>query len=267
MTKKSSQKSGHLISTDQIDLLFTRATHAMQAKDWAGAITICNRLLRYLAKKSPDRAAALYYMGTAFSMTQEFENAYQALSEAISITPENALLWFNRGIADRYLFLTGLSVRDLEKALSLNKDETLSENFVKEFQFSQKIAQSEMADRGDSFTLEELIVQQENFHQGNKLMYQKKWTEAELAFRNVIKMGDCLASPNGNLGVCLMMQRRFDEAEAAFKHALELDKDYEMANQNLAILEKVKNGMPMPDFRISEPFKGKVKSSVTYLEG
>jgi len=91
----------------------------MKIEDWQGVIENCQRLLRVLPKKSSERAEALAYLGNAYAMQQEFEAAYQALSEALTITPQDAFLWFNRGLTDRYLVLLGQSVRDLEKAVLL----------------------------------------------------------------------------------------------------------------------------------------------------
>jgi len=263
MSKKGAQKtSGNLINPAQINQGFAMATLAMQSEDWKGAIEICKRLLRYLPKNSKLRAEALTYQATAYGMQQEFTLAYQTLSEALTITPEDGLLWYNRGVTDRFLSLAGLSVRDLEKAVVLTQEPDLLRKFKSELKFSQKIAQSELSSRPKGFTLDQLIEQQEYFYRGNALMLQRKWSEAELAFRSAIQMSDGLPNPQGNLGNCLMMQGRLDEAEAALKRALGIDKKYDLARQNLKVLEGVRNGDPLPTLQMNEPFKGKTKVSM-----
>ena len=263
MGKKRKLKTTNITSSTQINMWFAMATESMKIKDWDGVIQICKQILLHLPKKSNDRADALSYLGNAYAMQQEFGAAYQALGEALTITPKDAFLWFNRGLTDRYLSLTGQSVRDLEKAVSLLQDTTMLRKFRDELRFSEKIAQSELSIRHKGFTLEQLIQQQEYFYQGNNLMLERKWAEAEQAFKNAIMMSDCLPNPQGNLGICLMMQRRFDEAEVALKRALEIDKKYDLAKQNLKILADVKTGGPLPDFTFTEPFKGKTKVSMT----
>lgn len=263
MGKKRKLSATNTASSAQVSIWFDMATESMQIKDWEGVIEICKQILLHLPKKSKDRADALSYLGNAYVMMQEFRSAYQALSEALTITPKDAFLWFNRGLTDRYLSLTGKSVRDLEKALSLLQDTTMQRKFRDELRFSEKIAQSELSTRHKGFTLEQLIQQQEYFYQGNSLMLERKWAEAEQAFKNAIMMSDCLPNPQGNLGICLMMQRRFDEAEMALKRALEIDNKYDLAKQNLKILADVKMGGPLPDFTFTETFKGKTKVSMT----
>ena len=265
MVKKKGSNYSSGVTKSQIDLWFARATFAMQAEDWEVVIEICARLLRYLPKKSADRADALSYMANAYGMLQKFELAYQALCEALIITPNDSVLWFNRGLTDRFLTLIGQSVRDLEKAISLLQNPETLPMYKEELLTSEKMAQVEISLRYKGFTLDQLIEQQEYFHQGNALMMQRNWLDAEKTFRNAIQMCDCLPNPQGNLGVCLLMQKRFDEAEAALKRALKIDKKYKIAKQNLLILEKVKKGAPLPDFKMNEPFKGKIKVSSTYI--
>lgn len=266
MGKKGRNRTTSITPPAQVGIWFALATESMQNKDWESVIEICKRILLHLPKKSTDRADALSYLGNAYAMQQEFGSAYQALSEALTITPKDAFLWFNRGLTDRYLSLTGQSVRDLEKAVFFLQDKIMQRKFGDELKFSEKIAQSELSTRHSGFTLDQLIQQQEYFYQGNSLMLERKWEEAEHAFKNAIMMSDCLPNPQGNLGICLMMQRRFDEAEIALKRALEIDKKYDLAKQNLKILADVKTGGPLPDFAFTEPFKGKTKVSMTILK-
>jgi tetratricopeptide (TPR) repeat protein len=263
MGKKGKLRTTNTISHAQISKWFAMATESMQIKDWNGVIEICKRILLHSPKKSTDRADALSYLGNAYAMKQEFGAAFQALSEALTMTPADAFLWFNRGLTDRYLSLTGQSVRDLEKAVSLLQDTTMLRKFKDELKFSENIVRTELSTRNKGFTLEQLIKQQEYFYQGNSLMLERKWAEAEHAFKNAIIMSDCLPNPQGNLGICLMMQRRFDEAEAALRRALEIDKKYALAKQNLKVLDDVRSGGPLPDFTITEPFKGKTSVSMT----
>jgi tetratricopeptide (TPR) repeat protein len=263
MNKKSKQKTKNLINPQQISQWFAMATRAIQNEDWDTVIRTCKRILIYTPKKSTDRADALTYLANAYGMQENFNSAYQTLNEALTITPDEPLLWYNRGITDRYLFLIGQSVRDMEQAIRLNQDPEFKQKFEDALQTSKMLAKSELTLRPKEFTLDQLIEQQECFFQGNAWMLKGNWSEAEQYFRSAISMSDCLPSPQGNLGICLMMQRRYDEAKTAMKRALEIDNKYDLAKQNLKILENVRNGAPLPPFQISQPFKGNANVSMS----
>ena len=259
--KKNKHKPSGLIGSDQVGLWFDQAYQAILDEDWDRAIRICKRIMVYFPPKSKERGNALAILANAYLLQHEFESAYQALSEALSMAPEEADFWYNRGIVDRFLFLIGQSVRDFEQALLLTSIPIMAIKIKEELKVSEKLAQSELSLRKKGFTIDQLIDQEEYFHQGSLFMQENKWEDAEQAFRNAINMSDCLPNPQGNLGICLLMQRRFEEAERALKRALEIDKNYDLARQNLQILEEVKNGDPLPYLKMNEPFKGKVKIS------
>ena len=112
--------------------------------------------------------------------------------------------------------------------------------------------------RGRGFTIEQLIEQQELFNLGVRQMAEKRWQEAEQTFRRVIAMADVLPQPNGNLGIMLLMQRRWDESEAALRRALEIDPEYQLARDNLALLDKTRKTGKFPEqFKITSPFDDK----------
>ena len=238
----------------------------MFKKDYVGAVDTCQRLLNYLPQKAQQRAEALYYLATAQSMLQNFPQAYEAYTEALSVTPEDAQLWYNRGLASRFTARTGQSVRDFERAIELNKNPALTRQFAEELKFSRDLADKSRKMRGPNFTLDQLIEQEELFQSALDLMQSGKWEEAEKAFQRVIEMGDCLPQPWGNLGTCLIMQERYDEAEAALKRALEIDPRYAPAKQNLALLPETRRTGPPKMVGMLDPFKAsKVKQEITFV--
>ncbi len=264
--KRRKQKKGSSSQVQQVDKWISLANYQVYKGDYAGAVDTCQHLLSYLPQKAPQRAEVLDYLGTAQSMLQNFPQAYEAYTEALYITPQDAQLWFNRGMASRFTLRIGQSVRDYKRAVELNTNPKLAENFAEEWKASRELAEMAMKLRGPDFTLDQLIEQEELFQRGIKLMEASKWKEAEYAFRRSIEMGDCLPQPWGNLGVSLIMQERYDEAEEALKRALEIDPKYTIAKQNLAALPETRRTGPPKMVGMTEPFKGsKLKQSITFI--
>jgi tetratricopeptide (TPR) repeat protein len=175
-------------------------------------------------------------------------------------------LLFNRGLSARFTSRTGQSLRDFEQVRLMKKDAVIAERIEKELEIARKIAFSEIKLRGDDFSLDQLIEQQELFQHGNQLSGQGKWQEAEACLHKSIQMGDCLPQPWGNLGICLLMQSRFDEAEVAYRHALEVDPDYELAKLNLETLDYWREHPDeKPVYTISSPFQG-VETNITFYQ-
>ncbi len=215
------------------------------------------------------RADVLAQMGVAHAMLQNHAESYEAFTNALEITPNDAELWFNRGMASRFTSRFGRSLRDFERAAELNATNSdLAKKLEEMLKVSRELAKDSMKLRGPDFTLDQLIEQEDLFQRGMKLMETGKWEEAERAFQAAIAMGDCLPQPWGNLGISLIMQARYDEAEAALKRALVIDPDYTIAKNNLAMLPETRRTGPPKTIKITDPFRGsKTKQSITfYLE-
>ncbi len=265
--KGTKQKKGPSGQVALVNKWINQAGQQVFKGDYAGAIDTCQRLLSYLPQKSPQRAEVLDYLGTAQGMLQNFPQAYEAYTEALSITPNDAQLWYNRGLASRFTTRAGQSFRDFERAVELNKNPELARDFAKELKFSRELAEKSIKLRGPNFTLDQLIEQEELYQHGLTLMEASKWEEAGKVFQRVIEMGDCLPQPWGNLGTCLIMQERYDEAEAALKRALEIDRRYTIAKRNLAALPEIRRTGPPKMVGMSDPFKeAKIKRSITFVE-
>jgi tetratricopeptide (TPR) repeat protein len=212
------------------------------------------------------RADMLDQMGTAHAMLQNFPQSYAAYTEALSLDPNNAGLWLNRGMASRFTSRFGRSLRDFERAKELNTRPELTKQIEKEIKFARELAEKSIKLRGPNFTLDQLIEQEDLFQQGLELMEKGQWEEAGQAFQASIAMGDCLPQPWGNLGGCLLMQERYDEAEVALRHALAIDPKYSLAKNNLAALPQIRRTGPPKMIGITEPFKdSKLKQSITFL--
>jgi tetratricopeptide (TPR) repeat protein len=197
-------------------------------------------------------------MGLANAMLQRFQESYDIFTEAVSIEPANAELWYNRGLASSSTTRIGQAVLDFERAVALldttpalapYKDDALAK-FTSELEKSRELLEEALYIRGPAFTINQLIEQDEAFQLGLSMSRAGRWQEAEQAFRRVIEMGECLPQHSGNLGVTLVMQKRYDEAEAALKRALEFDPHYKLARENLAAIATIRRSGLTPELRM-----------------
>ncbi len=162
----------------------------------------------------------------------------------------------------------GRSLRDYEQAAALNTRPELAADMAEQLEASRGLAEETIALRGPHFTLDQLIEQEDAYQLGLSLMEQKKWQEAEAAFRRSIDMGDCLPEPWGNIAGCYILQGRYDEAEAAFKRALEIEPYYDLARENLARLPEIREkGIESFNIGMRDPFKeAGVKPIITFVD-
>ena len=272
MSKRRKQKrrpqpfpKGWRASFQQVEIWLGKLEQQLMDEKYKAAAQTARRVLRHIPEDSNPAGEAYERLGVALTMLQDFDGAYEALSKALTVSPEDPTIWYNRAGAARYTMRFGQSVRDLERALELETSRDLRKRCEEELAFIGDIAQKEMAMRGPDFTLDDLIEQQETFQTALRLMEKKQWGEAEQALRRVIEMGDCNPQPWGNLAGCLIMQERYDEAEEALHRALEIEPDYDLAQQNLALLPMIRESGPV-DFELRHPFKGKaLKQSITFI--
>jgi tetratricopeptide (TPR) repeat protein len=266
-SKQSKHKKKFTASLSPVNKYLDLIGHHIFQGNYAEAVVTCERLLNYLPRHAPQGADVLDQLGTAQAMLQNFPQSYAAYTEALSLDPNNAALWLNRGMASRFTSRFGRSLRDYERAKELNIRPELAKKLEEELEFARELAEKTLKLRGPDFTLDQLIEQEDHFQNGLQLMEAGEWKEAEQAFQASITMGDCLPQPWGNLGISLMMQERYDEAEEALKRALVMDPGYTLAKKNLAALPKIRRtGLP-PIVDIRDPFKSsKLKQSITFLK-
>src|SRR6266853_2268601 len=263
-SKPSKHKKNFTVSLSQVDKRLDLIGHQIFQGNYAEAVSDCERLLNYLPKHAQQRVDVLDQLGTAQGMLKNFPQSYAAYTEALSLDPDNAELWFNRGMASRFTSRFGRSLRDYERAKELNTRPELAKKLEEELRFARELAEKTLKLRGPDFTLDQLIEQEGLFQDGLQLTEAGEWEEAEQVFQASIVMGDCLPQPWGNLGICLMMQERYDEAEAALKRALVIDRKYDLAKKNLAALPEIRRTGP-PMVGIRDPFKSsKLKQSITF---
>ncbi|HEY1352537.1 MAG TPA: tetratricopeptide repeat protein [Ktedonobacteraceae bacterium] len=254
-------------SVPQVDRHLALVQQQIMEQDYEEAIVGCESLLSYLPQRARQRVEVLDMLGSAQTMQQNFPQSYAVYTEALTLAPEDAVMWFNRGMASRFTSRFGKSLRDYERAQQLNDRPDLVKKLEEELALARDLAEQSRKMRGPDFTLEQLIEQEDVFQNGLLLMEAGKWQEAEQSFQAAIAIRDCLPQPWGNLGISLIAQKRYDEAEAALRHALTIDPHYILAKENLSLLPTIRETDTMPMFETVDPFKNaRLKRSITFLE-
>jgi len=270
MAKKSRQvkRKKHIpAALSQFDKYFGLAGYQLMHKQYEEAVATCESLLSYLPQRSRQRVDVLDMLGSAQAMQQNFPQSYAAYTEALALAPEDAVMWFNRGMASRFTSRFAKSLCDYERALQLNTDPQLHDRMVEELALARNLAEQSRQLRGPNFTLAQLVEQEDLFQNGMLLMEEEKWQEGEEHFRAAIAMNDCLPQPWGNIGLALILQKRYDEAEAALRRALEIDPQYTLAQEHLRTLPTIRRTGMAPRVDVHDPFKSiKLKQSITFLD-
>jgi Flp pilus assembly protein TadD len=272
MAKKSKQSKQHqkgLAFPRLLEQQVSRAQQQMLQGDFPGTISTCEPLLSSPPRRSSLRVEVLTLLGLAHGMLHHYQESYDLFTEALTIDPTNAGVWYNRGPACRFTTRLGQAVRDLGRAVALSRHDTseLARTFVTELEISRKDLEEAMREHGTSITMKQFIEREERFIHAMSLMRQGKWQEVELAFRQVIEMGGGLPQYWGNLGVSLIMETRNEEAEAALRRALEIDPHYTLARTNLEKIPDVRRaGGPLGiELRDLSQVQG-IKQSITFSE-
>ncbi|SRR5258707_4267489 len=265
--KSSRKRQGAQATPSQAEQLMALTVILTANKDYEGAVTASTSLLSYLPQRSSRRIDALVALGNAQAMLKHFPEAFEAFSEALDLAPFDADLWFNRGQAGYFTMRFGRAYKDFSRALELNKDAQFTKQIEKSLKRSRKWMEKALRKRGQDFTLDQLIEQEDHYQRGLKLLQAQRWSEAEEAFKASIAMSDCLTQPWGNLGSCLMMQKRFDEAEEAWKHALMIDRWYRLAKRNLKLLPEIRENGLSRYLAMRDPMnKRSIEESITVIE-
>jgi tetratricopeptide (TPR) repeat protein len=248
--------------------LVSHAQHQMIQGDFAGAISTCEPLREFLPQRSPMRVEVLALLGLAHGVLQHGQESYDLLTEALTIEPTNAELWYNRGLACQCLTRIGQSVRDFERAVELLKHDTgeMAHRSAEALAQSRQCVTEAMQAYGEQITLDQYIERETLFMRAMQLTKKNQWHEAERIYRQLIAMGGPLPQYWGNLGVSLVMQRRYDEAEAAFKRALDIDPQYPVARDNLMKLPELRRLGPSTVEVINLSPEQDVAQKITFFE-
>lgn len=190
-------------------------------------------LMNYLSPSSPHLSEVLLKRGTAFLALKEYDEAYDVLSKAAALAPNDGFLLYMYAQACMYAMRLGKVSVVIEKAVK-SEPTLIEEESIKEVvDLIREGVKREIQLRGKGFTLEQLIKQEELENTGLQLLQARKIEEAEAVFRQVIAMGNVLPQPHNNLASCLIFQGRLAEAEQELLISLKIEPGNPVAANNL----------------------------------
>lgn len=100
MSKKPKRTAAprHITQPRDINRWLDRAARQLVAADYPGVIATAGRVLRAPITSREQRAEAYDRLGAAYLLLQQHEDAYAMVTAAVALTPDNPLLWYNRGL-------------------------------------------------------------------------------------------------------------------------------------------------------------------------
>ena len=219
-----------------------RAAYAR--KDWPEVLRLLTPL-REFYKTDPEffntLGNAYFFLTQAPSSANREKNFDAALDnyrEALKIAPKNAVysgnvgnLWRTRAIADsnppsrREKWQEAATA--YESSVTLLRGNSIDLNYLGMCYFALgRFAEAEKVQR-------EAIAARPNagpsyiaglwFNVGEDCLGQKKWPEAESAYREAVNLAPKIARFQNSLGLMRFVQEKFAEAEAPFREAYRLD--------------------------------------------
>jgi tetratricopeptide (TPR) repeat protein len=194
-------------------------------------------LFQNVMKVSPNAFIAPFQLGFVQKSKGNFEKAKPYYQKALEIAEEDIRLKPKSG---RAYHNKGNALLMLEKY-----DEAI-ECFVKakEYGFDAKDI-NEKIEIAKKFILKQIVSE------GKKLGEENRWNEAEMKFREAVKIDPNSAELWSYLGYILDQKNDLDEAQKAFEKALEINPLYDTAIYNLSIVELKKNKLDKIDQRLS----------------
>src|ERR1039457_2615015 len=97
-SKQSKDKKKFTASLSPVNKYLDLIGRQIFQGNYAEAVVTCELLLNYLPRHAPQRIDVLDQLGTAQAMLHNFPQSYAAYTEALSLDPTIAELWFNRGM-------------------------------------------------------------------------------------------------------------------------------------------------------------------------
>ena len=215
-------------------------TDQLTTRNYEGAIETGKILLDTLPQNSTYRVGVIINMGLAHMQLRHFKIAYKVFTEALALRPDDPFLLYEHALAARYTTRYGQALLDLERAAELGVSIEIERQFKKELKVARKLAEEALKMGGNGFTMEQLLEQENMNQDAIQLFAEGKYVEAEIAFKKVIEIADCLPQAHNNLSMCYLAQKRFDEGEAELRRALAMKPNYWLARRNLRMLSRTR---------------------------
>jgi len=211
-----------------IDELSKQGKAAQNAGNYAQAELIWLRVLR----EQPDNAIAYYNLGIALRNQGKLMEAVQSYRRALELNPQYAIAYNNLGIV---LYDQGKlmeAVESYRRAIELNPQLAIAYlNLGNALRDQGKLMEAVESYRRAIELNPQFAIAYNNL--GNALYYQGKLTEAVESYGRALELNPQYATAYLNLGNVLRDQNKLTEAVESYRHAIELNPQFATAYYNL----------------------------------
>jgi predicted O-linked N-acetylglucosamine transferase (SPINDLY family) len=183
---------------------------------------------------APDDASTFYNRGNALQELKRFDAAVTSYDQAIALKPDYAGAFYNRGNALRELGRTDEALASYNQAVALKPDH--ADAFNNRGVVLQKVKRFDEAvasyDRAIALAADNASA---FYNRGAALQELKRFDEAVASYDRVIALTPNYADAYFNRGNALHALKRFDEALTSYNEAITLKRDYAEAFNNRGV--------------------------------
>ena len=208
---------GYVISTEQQQQkFFNEAASRIQARDAAGAASICAEALR----KFPQDANLLCLAAKANLILKKFDDARQCLEKAVKLHPDFA---FAHDVTGDLLLVQGYAdaaIKAYEQSLRLDPTQSALTDKIEKAKTLLATAPKREAKTGRRMAYEDEI------RQAGEFLKQGKPEKAEPIYRDILKRDPNHVEAARLLAGIAVKNHKFDDAEVFLRHAAKNAPDY-----------------------------------------
>lgn len=241
-----------------------KAGEAYRRGDWAGAETICRRVLRAktdhfdaltllgivaaqtgraaqaaalfsrAVRANPREASAHSNLGNALRELGQFDEALSSYDRAIPCQPDDAEVHYNRGLALQELQRWNAALESYDRAVSFNPD--YAEAYCNRGLVLQELGRfDEALDSYDCAIKIRPDLAEAHSNRGITLRDLGRLDEALQSYDRAIQLKPDYAEPHCNRGNALKSLNRLREALACYELAIQIRPDYAEAHWGLSV--------------------------------
>ena len=207
-----------ILGTPPPDGLFVKGLSFYEKKDYESALKIFDKAIELI----PNDAGIWYNKGVILNNLNKFEDALKAYEKAIELKPNYAFAWNNKGVTLNELGKYEEAIKALDKAIELDPKNATAWN-------NKGIPLDNLNKFEDALkAYEKAIELKPNFafawnNKGTALDHFGKYEEAIKAYDKAIELDQKYAAAWINKGESLIKLNKYEEAIKAYDKAIELE--------------------------------------------
>jgi tetratricopeptide (TPR) repeat protein len=205
----------------EVDEILGEATRAYQAKDFARAVPLYERVIAL----QPDHAEAHYKRGNALKDLGQLPAALASYDAAVEHKPDFSYAWCNRGVVQQALALYGPALESFDRAIELDPTDAVAHSNRASLLQGLSRWQEALASYDHVLALNPQSLPTW-FARGNVLRELQQPEAALACYREAVKLDPDFVAAHANLAALLHESGRFDAALASYDRAIALQPDH-----------------------------------------